>query len=208
MPADLLQEMFLPLLRYAEFSGRSRRREYWLYALMWMVVSLGMLMVLFGSFAFMTDPVAMLSSATDFLIVFGLWWLATIIPSLAVTVRRLHDINLSGWFILIQLIPYIGGLILFVLTLLDGTKGHNLYGPDPKGRGNHWWEGDDGLPAEYRQPARTTGGQAAAPASGNAIQRPSFGRRVAPTYHVDLGNPDQAAASREKWRRRLDEQWD
>jgi uncharacterized membrane protein YhaH (DUF805 family) len=54
------------------------------------------------------------------------------LPGLAVLVRRLHDINCSGWFVLLALIPYLGGLALFVMSLLSGTKGPNNYGPDSR----------------------------------------------------------------------------
>ena len=58
--------------------------------------------------------------------------LATIIPSLAVQVRRFHDQDKSGWFVLLGLIPYAGGLILFIFMLLEGTRGPNQYGADPR----------------------------------------------------------------------------
>ena len=59
--------------------------------------------------------------------------LAIFIPALAVVVRRLHDQDKSGWFILIQFIPYIGGIIMLIFMCIEGTKGENRYGPDPKG---------------------------------------------------------------------------
>ena len=62
----------------------------------------------------------------------GLYGLGTLIPSIAVTVRRLHDTARSGWWILIGLVPIVGGLILLVFTVLDGTPGENNYGPDSK----------------------------------------------------------------------------
>jgi uncharacterized membrane protein YhaH (DUF805 family) len=62
----------------------------------------------------------------------GLYMLAVFIPSLAVTVRRLHDSGNSGWFILFELIPYVGGIVLFVFTLLDSQSGSNKWGPNPK----------------------------------------------------------------------------
>jgi uncharacterized membrane protein YhaH (DUF805 family) len=60
--------------------------------------------------------------------------LALLVPSLAVTFRRLHDTNRRGWWILIGLIPLIGAVVLFIFYLLDGTPGPNRFGPDPKGR--------------------------------------------------------------------------
>jgi uncharacterized membrane protein YhaH (DUF805 family) len=64
-----------------------------------------------------------------------LWWLGTLIPSIAVAVRRFHDQNQSGWLYLLCLIPYVGGIVLLVFMCLDGTPGPNRFGPDPKGRG-------------------------------------------------------------------------
>ena len=68
------------------------------------------------------------------LMIYGLVLLALLIPSVAVAIRRLHDTNRRGWWILIGLIPLIGQLVLFVFYLLDGTPGPNRFGPDPKGR--------------------------------------------------------------------------
>ena len=58
--------------------------------------------------------------------------LVHVVPSLAVTVRRLHDVGQSGWFLLLALVPYIGNLIIFVFSVIEGNKGTNKYGPDPK----------------------------------------------------------------------------
>jgi uncharacterized membrane protein YhaH (DUF805 family) len=62
--------------------------------------------------------------------------LGLLLPSIAVTVRRLHDTNRTGWWILISFLPLIGGIWLLVLTVLDGTPANNRFGPDPKGRGD------------------------------------------------------------------------
>jgi uncharacterized membrane protein YhaH (DUF805 family) len=62
----------------------------------------------------------------------GLYGLAVLIPSIAVTVRRLHDTDRSGWWFLIQLIPIVGGIILLVFVCLEGTRGPNRFGADPK----------------------------------------------------------------------------
>ena len=63
----------------------------------------------------------------------GLYALAAIVPCLALTVRRLHDTDRGGLWILISLVPLIGGVVLFVFMLLEGTSGGNRFGPDPKG---------------------------------------------------------------------------
>ena len=71
------------------------------------------------------------------MIVFGLlifvYAVAVFVPSLAMSVRRLHDTGRSGWFLLLNLIPYIGGIIVFVFSVLDSQPGANQYGPNPKG---------------------------------------------------------------------------
>ncbi|MDE2341689.1 MAG: DUF805 domain-containing protein, partial [Alphaproteobacteria bacterium] len=65
---------------------------------------------------------------------FGILMLALIIPSIAVQVRRFHDQNRSGWFVLLGFVPYIGGLVVLIFMLLEGTKGPNRFGEDPKGQ--------------------------------------------------------------------------
>ena len=62
----------------------------------------------------------------------GLYTLAVLLPSIAVTVRRLHDTDRTGWWILLGFIPIIGGIVLLVFYVLEGTRGPNRYGPDPK----------------------------------------------------------------------------
>ncbi|TIX51417.1 DUF805 domain-containing protein [Alteraurantiacibacter aquimixticola] len=121
--------MLLPLQRYADFSGRSRRMEYWMFVLFQILLFAGLFMVagLFGAF----DG----SGSTLFIVLSVIVGLGLIIPGLAVQVRRLHDQDRSGWLVLVGFIPYIGGIILLVLMCLDGTPGENRYGPDPKGRG-------------------------------------------------------------------------
>ena len=139
-----MELMLQPLRKYADFEGRARRSEFWLFALFCVAVVFGLSilsMILSVVAAAVTGEAgqpsdaaggaaAVVSIATWSLI--GLFLLAMIIPGLAVRVRRLHDIGCSGWFILIGLIPGLGGLALFVMSLLDGTSGPNEFGPDPK----------------------------------------------------------------------------
>jgi uncharacterized membrane protein YhaH (DUF805 family) len=92
--------------------------------------------VAFAVFAFVVlgnggEPSA---AAPVFWVLVGVYLLATIIPSLAVQVRRFHDMNMSGWWVLLNFIPYIGGLIVCVMFCFDGTPGPNRFGDDPKGR--------------------------------------------------------------------------
>lgn len=70
--------------------------------------------------------------AGPFMIIIGLFALAVFVPALAVQVRRFHDQDKSGWFVLLNFIPYIGGLIVLVFMFLEGTRGPNRFGPDPK----------------------------------------------------------------------------
>ena len=126
-----MEWMFLPYKRYADFSGRSRRKEYWMFTLFILIVYV-VLWVLGGGMSEMADPYAE-PEFNIWMIVLVIFALATIIPGLAVQVRRFHDQDKSGWFVLLGFIPFIGGLIVLVFMLLEGTRGENRFGPDPKG---------------------------------------------------------------------------
>lgn len=128
---DYLGWIALPLRRYADFSGRSRRKEYWLFLLMACVilatvVILGATMGAVGADSQGPD--------SSFLLFYLVIWSALFIPGLAVAVRRLHDQDKSGWFLLLNFVPYLGGLVVLILMSLDGTSGRNRFGEDPKGR--------------------------------------------------------------------------
>lgn len=104
--------------KYADFSGRARRSEYW-----WFVL---------GQFIVLT-VLSVLGRAIDpLMFLYYLAALALIIPSLAVGVRRLHDTGRSGWWILIGLIPLVGAIVLIVFFVQDSNPGDNEYGPNPK----------------------------------------------------------------------------
>jgi uncharacterized membrane protein YhaH (DUF805 family) len=114
--------------KYADFSGRSRRKEYWMFTLINTVLCIAVEIVAFATFT---------STKTSVIgtLIFGLlcaYSLALIVPSLAVTVRRLHDTGKSGWMWLIGLIPLVGGIILLVWLATDSQPGANQYGPNPK----------------------------------------------------------------------------
>ncbi len=114
------------LKRFADFKGRSRRKEYWMFALFNVIFSI--LTTLIDN-AFGTD------SFVYYLGVFSLLYgLFVFIPFLAVSVRRLHDTGKTGWMLLIAIIPIIGALWLLVLFATEGTRGTNMYGPDPKAK--------------------------------------------------------------------------
>ncbi len=120
------------LAHYADFRGRARRKEYWGFTL-FVVVCL----VIVGLLGLAADGALgnldRQSGPAVTLILMGLVWLAVLIPSLAVTVRRQHDIGISGWFILLVLIPSIGGLIILVFALIPTEKHPNKWGPVPAG---------------------------------------------------------------------------
>ena len=165
-----MEWMFMPLKRYADFSGRSRRMEFWMWQLFQVIVYFVViiLVMMAGGGAMMAgDPSALAAAGGGIMIVlllYGLYCLAIIIPSIAVAVRRLHDTNRTGWWVLGPIVPYfvmillgmmamsspdsaglVGvlalvcmlavlalGLTLFIFYVLEGTKGPNQYGPDPK----------------------------------------------------------------------------
>jgi uncharacterized membrane protein YhaH (DUF805 family) len=122
--------MFMPFRRYAEFSGRSRRKEYWMFALLNMIVwAIICVLGLWGADSRLfsdTEELMMYFLATG-----GVYLLITLIPSLAVAIRRLHDTDKSGWMLLLGLIPLVGGLILLIFYVTEGTRGPNRFGPDP-----------------------------------------------------------------------------
>lgn len=113
--------MFQPLRKYAEFRGRARRAEYWLFYLfvVLVVAAAGVLGLLLGG-----DSLSEL--------VQGVAVLAFLIPMFSASFRRLHDTGRSAWWLLIGLIPIVGAVVLLVFYVLPGTPGPNRYGPDPK----------------------------------------------------------------------------
>ena len=127
-----MQWMLMPLRRYADFSGRSRRREYWMFFLFNMLISLAVWSLLAITFLAGLSETEMTVIMTPVFIVYGLVVLGFMIPGIAVTVRRLHDTDRSGWFILMGLIPLVGAILLLVYYCTEGTPGPNRFGPDPK----------------------------------------------------------------------------
>ncbi len=131
-----MEWMILPLRRYADFSGRSRRKEYWMFTLLQLIVY-GAAAIVGGIFALIYNATAGGSDAGGvfaviFVVLFVIVALGLIIPNIAVTVRRFHDQDKSGWFILLNFIPYVGGFVVLVFMCLEGTRGANRYGDDPK----------------------------------------------------------------------------
>jgi uncharacterized membrane protein YhaH (DUF805 family) len=144
----MLGWMVLPFRRYVDFAGRSRRLEFWAFALFVGLVYLILGMMLLGSGLSISTVIergedSALSLVSLMLggsgVLLSIWWLVTLVPSIAVTIRRLHDRELSGWWYLaaivagaIPLLNVLSGLALLVVLLLPGTPGPNRYGPDPK----------------------------------------------------------------------------
>jgi uncharacterized membrane protein YhaH (DUF805 family) len=116
---------YLKVIRqYADFSGKARRKEYWIFVLFNMI---------FAFVAMILDNVLGLTAGElPYGVFYFLYVLAVLIPGLAVAVRRLHDVGKSGWMILIALIPIIGAIWLLVLMVTDSNPGENQYGPNPK----------------------------------------------------------------------------
>jgi uncharacterized membrane protein YhaH (DUF805 family) len=105
---------------YAGFSGRARRTEYWLFQLFNMIILFAVIGI-----GYAVDSQVPVYVAYAF-------GLAAILPSLAVQVRRLHDIDKSGWWYFISFVPLVGPIVLLVFDCTEGTQGPNQYGPDPK----------------------------------------------------------------------------
>jgi uncharacterized membrane protein YhaH (DUF805 family) len=112
------------LKQYAVFSGRARRKEYWMFVLVNVIISVVLnLVVRITTNESGSSPIFWLSL---------LYSLAILLPSLAVVVRRLHDTNRNGWWILLNLVPLIGSIVLLVWLVTDSNAGENRYGPNPK----------------------------------------------------------------------------
>lgn len=120
--------------KYAVFSGRSRRREYWLAYLANFIITMGICTVLFalvvaGGLTYNNFGKAVMTLTPFLMFVYSL---VIFVPTLALTARRLHDTGKSAWFLLLQFIPYVGGIIIFIFTVMDSQPGANKYGPSPK----------------------------------------------------------------------------
>ena len=111
------------LKNYAVFQGRARRKEFWMFALFNWIICMALSMI--GSL--FVDSIGLAGQ-----IPYYIYGAAVCIPSLAVLVRRLHDVNKSGWWYFIILIPLVGAIWMLVLLCTEGDKGDNKYGPNPK----------------------------------------------------------------------------
>jgi uncharacterized membrane protein YhaH (DUF805 family) len=124
------------LKKYVVFSGRASRSEYWYFALFSTIISiiLTMIDVSMGSGAAETamSGDAEMAMSVNMGWLSGIYSLAVLLPSLGVSIRRLHDTDHSGWWLLIAFIPLIGAIVLLVFMVKDSTAGNNEYGPNPK----------------------------------------------------------------------------
>lgn len=111
------------LKNYVGFSGRARRKEFWMFTLFSVIIMIILSII---------DRLIGTDSRGGSGVLTGLYWLAVLLPSLAVQFRRLHDTGRSGWWILIGLVPFVGGIILLVFDILPGDAGPNRFGGDPK----------------------------------------------------------------------------
>ena len=103
--------------KYAQFNGRAHREEFWMFTL----INLGI-----------SVAVAVVAGILHIGFLSALYGLAVLVPSLAVGVRRLHDTNKSGWWLLIGIVPVVGIIVLIVFYAQEGEPGENQYGPSPK----------------------------------------------------------------------------
>tara|TARA_Y100000588_G_C13774336_1_gene719573 strand:+ start:142 stop:513 length:372 start_codon:yes stop_codon:yes gene_type:complete len=112
------------LKKYAVFSGRARRKEYWFFALFNTIISFVL--------AIIDASVGSFSAEMEIGFLGGIYALAILLPSIAVTVRRLHDTDRSGWWFFIVFVPLVGVIVLLVFMLLDSHAGENRFGSNPK----------------------------------------------------------------------------
>lgn len=123
--------------KYATFAGRASRSEYWWWALFTTIVVLvlGIPALVFGLATSPDGGATPGPAGVPFLLAAGLFYLAVLVPTIALTVRRLHDAGLSGWLVLLGLIPSLGGLILLVFAVLPPSPNGARYDPAPPGYG-------------------------------------------------------------------------
>ncbi|MFM6832695.1 MAG: DUF805 domain-containing protein [Novosphingobium sp.] len=129
-----MEWMLMPYRRYADFSGRSQRKEYWMFVLFtFIVVAVCMALMFAGGMAL--DESGQASPGPLFwlgVVILAIWGIGSIVPSIAVQVRRFHDQDKSGWMVLLGFIPYVGSIIVFIFMCIEGTRGPNRFGNDPK----------------------------------------------------------------------------
>ena len=117
-------DWYLTVLRsFSDFSGRARRKEYWMFTLF---------NAIFAAVASVLDRVLGLAGEAGIGPLYGLYLLVVLVPGIAVAIRRMHDTGRSGWMLLVGLIPLIGVLLVLYWAIQEGEPRENAYGPDPK----------------------------------------------------------------------------
>lgn len=124
--------------KYATFSGRASRSEYWWFQLFYLLLAIAIAVLAFTAGAFSGQQGGTSSLVVVLMVIGGLLALALVLPIISLQVRRFHDRNISGWWylalIVLGMVPYVGsvtGLVITVLSVMKGTEGPNKFGPDP-----------------------------------------------------------------------------
>lgn len=117
MQNHFMQEYIDVIKKYAVISGRATRREYWMFVLYNVLISIAVMVI----------GAILRAQGLAFL-----YYLFVLVPGICVSVRRLHDTGHSGWWLLIALVPLVGGIVLLVFYVIDSQTGDNKYGPNPK----------------------------------------------------------------------------
>ena len=171
------------LKKYAVFSGRAHRKEYWFFFLANVLIMLALSLL------------AEMSGAGLIRILYTLYWLAVLVPSIAVGVRRLHDTGRSGWWMLLGLVPIVG-LVLLVFLVLEGKRGPNAYGPDPRGESLVHDPAPMPPPAPPSPPQSGPAGDA--PGQQPPAQRPPAPPLQAPPAAPDVPSPPPSSGDEEQ----------
>ena len=175
------------LKKYAVFSGRAHRKEYWFFFLVNVLIALALGVI---------DGLIGISGDANQSVLVSLYWLAVLVPSIAVGVRRLHDTGRSGWWMLLGLVPIVG-LVLLVFLALDGERGPNAYGPDPKGQS--LVHEPVPVPPPPAPPPPSQGGPAGdVPGQQHPAQRPPAPPLQAPPAAPDAPSPSPSSADEEQ----------
>ncbi len=114
----------IALKKYAVFEGRAQRSEYWYFVLFYTLIAIGL--------AIVDSATGTFAAPAGLGLLGGIFTLAMLIPSLAVSIRRLHDTDRRGWWLFIGLVPFIGVIVLIIFFVLDSQPNTNRFGPNPK----------------------------------------------------------------------------
>ena len=126
---------FKPWKKFASFEGRASRKEYWVFVIINIIILLFTPAI--GKGIIPREFFYLFNEQDPGLLLF-IFYLISLFPSIGVGIRRLHDINKSGWWLLLSLVPILGWIALFVMTVLPGTYEQNDFGVDPKHDVIHW----------------------------------------------------------------------